>query len=170
MRPWCFPVSSPLHCLLHLVHVDCAGDSCLGATPPRMGDVSAPMSLCYCMRPSFCWIFYEELIQCSQGTFSSEGPVFFTRVEKMSHASLSSTCKSALDPFGDTSKTIVSARSLQKTASTSKSLTSFDKSVAKAVGGKLKLKTSSASNSGIQWACFWEFLNQLLFEDASTLC
>ena len=63
---------------------------------------------------------------------------------KLSPALSSHTSQAGARPLHDASG------SQPKVVPSAKALSSFDKSVAKAVGGKLKLKTSSTSNSGIQ--------------------
>jgi hypothetical protein len=62
----------------------------------------------------------------------------------------SSTIQAVAKPQADAASGAVVSGSHQKVSSSAKPLSSFDKSVAKAVGGKLKLKTAAASNSGIQ--------------------
>lgn len=65
--------------------------------------------------------------------------------------STSSTVNTAVaKSLGDSANVGAISGSQHKPTSSAKPLSSFDKSVAKAIGGKLKLKISSASNSGIQ--------------------
>ena len=69
---------------------------------------------------------------------------------KLSPALSSHTSQAGARPLHDAAGPVAASGSQSKVVPSAKSLSSFDKSVAKAVGGKLKLKTASTSNSGIQ--------------------